>query len=45
MTKIRAEIEVPNDEYCESADNVCPMCLGQLGKILLLPFWCRLRNG
>lgn len=33
MTKIRAEIEVPNDEYCESADNVCPMCLeGNWGK-------------
>lgn len=33
MVKIRAEIEVPNGEYCESADNVCPMCLpGNWGK-------------
>lgn len=27
MPKIKAEIEVLDGEYCESADNVCPMCL------------------
>lgn len=27
MPKIRAEIEVPDDKYCDTIDNVCPMCL------------------
>lgn len=26
MAKIRAEIEVPTDKYCEREDIVCPMC-------------------
>ena len=25
MAKVRAEIEVPNDKYCDTLDNVCPM--------------------
>ena len=25
MAKIRAEIEVPDDKYCDTIDNVCPM--------------------
>ena len=25
MSKIRAEIEVPDDKYCDIIDNVCPM--------------------
>ena len=27
MAKIRAEIEVLDDKYCERKDDVCPMCL------------------
>lgn len=27
MAKIKVEIEVPTGKYCESEDNVCPMCL------------------
>lgn len=27
MPKIRVEAEVPDGKYCESEDNVCPMCL------------------
>lgn len=26
MPKIKVEIEVPNDKYCEREDTVCPMC-------------------
>lgn len=26
MPKIKVEIEVPSDKYCERVDNVCPMC-------------------
>lgn len=26
MAKIKVEIEVLNDKYCESKDDVCPMC-------------------
>lgn len=33
MPKIKVELEVPNGNYCESAGNVCPMCLeGNWGK-------------
>lgn len=33
MTKIKVEINVPNKDYCENADNVCSMCLeGNWGK-------------
>ena len=27
MPKIKVEIEVPNGEYCETEDNICPMCI------------------
>lgn len=27
MTKIKVEIEVPSDNYCETIDNTCPMCI------------------
>lgn len=27
MAKIKVELEVPNDKYCEREDIVCPMCL------------------
>ena len=26
MAKIKAEIEVLNDKYCDTEDDVCPMC-------------------
>ena len=26
MPKIKVEIEVPSDKYCEREDIVCPMC-------------------
>ena len=26
MAKIRVEIEVPDGEYCETKDNICPAC-------------------
>ena len=33
MAKIRAEIEVLDDKYCDTIDDVCPMCLeGNWGK-------------
>lgn len=27
MKKIKVEIKVPEGDYCENANNVCPMCL------------------
>lgn len=27
MPKIKAEIEVPSDKYCENEYTTCPMCL------------------
>lgn len=27
MPKIKVEIEVPDDKYCENEDTTCPMCL------------------
>ena len=27
MPKIKVELEVPNSEYCDIDDTVCPMCL------------------
>lgn len=27
MAKIKVEIEVPDDKYCDTIDNVCPMLL------------------
>lgn len=27
MPKIKVEIEVPSDKYCEREDIVCPMCI------------------
>lgn len=33
MAKIKAEIEVLDDTYCDTEDDVCPMCLeGNWGK-------------
>lgn len=26
MAKIKVEIEVPSNKYCETEDNICPMC-------------------
>ena len=26
MPKIKVEIEVPNGKYCETIDNICPLC-------------------
>lgn len=27
MPKIRAEIEVPTDKYCDNEDTLCPVCM------------------
>lgn len=27
MPKIRVEIEVPTDKYCDSEDTLCPVCM------------------
>ena len=27
MAKIRVEVEVPSGEYCDTMDNICPMCI------------------
>lgn len=27
MAKIKVEIEVPNDKYCDSEDTLCPVCM------------------
>lgn len=33
MAKIKVEIEVPSDKYCDDGDTVCPVCLeGNWGK-------------
>lgn len=37
MPKIKVEIEVPSDKYCDTIDNVCPMLQeGNWGKTKML---------
>lgn len=27
MPKIKIELEIPNDNYCDKTDAICPMCV------------------
>lgn len=45
MPKIKVEIEVPSDKYCEYEDTVCPACLeGNWGKCYCAIFGNDLEN-
>ena len=39
MPKIKIELEVPSDKYCDYEDTLCPVCMeGNWGEMVLCDF-------